>query len=81
MSLVNKLWIVVFLLLTVGCARTPQVITEIEYVQVNIPVRYKLDRPSRPKFRKNDTVPTYLARLIEYTSKLEVIIDENNSKD
>ena len=63
----------------VGCAK-PQVITKTEIVEVKVPVVYKLERPERPRFLAKDTVPTYLNKLVKYTEKLEVIIDEHNSK-
>ena len=63
----------------VGCAK-PQVITKTEIVEVKVPVVYALERPERPRYLAKDTVPTYLNKLVKYTEKLEVIIDEHNSK-
>lgn len=60
-----------------GCSR-PQIQHHIEYVEVKVPVVYKLDRPVRPKYTSKDTAPTYLLKVIEYTKTLEVIIDEHN---
>jgi hypothetical protein len=60
-----------------GCSR-PQIQHHIEYVEVKVPVVYKLDRPVRPKYTSKDTAPTYLLKIIEYTKTLEVIIDEHN---
>ena len=66
-------------LILVGCAK-PQVITKTEIVEVKVPVVYALERPERPRYLAKDTVPTYLNKLVKYTEKLEVIIDEHNSK-
>lgn len=64
-----------------GCtASKPRVITQTEIVEVKVPVVYRLERPDRPRFTSEDTVPTYLNKLVRYTEKLEVIIDEHNSK-
>lgn len=60
-----------------GCSK-PQMQHHIEYVEVKVPVVYKLDRPVRPKYTSKDTAPTYLLKIIEYTKTLEVIIDEHN---
>lgn len=60
-----------------GCSK-PQIQHHIEYVEVKVPVVYKLDRPVRPKYTSKDTAPTYLLKMIEYTKTLEVIIDEHN---
>ena len=60
-----------------GCSR-PQIQHHIEYVEVKVPVVYKLDKPVRPKYTSKDTAPTYLLKIIEYTKTLEVIIDEHN---
>lgn len=69
----------VVLLLTVllGCSK-PQIQHHIEYVEVKVPVVYKLDKPVRPKYTSKDTAPTYLLKVMEYTKTLEVIIDEHN---
>lgn len=60
-----------------GCSR-PQIQHHIEYVEVKVPVVYKLDKPVRPEYTSKDTAPTYLLKIIEYTKTLEVIIDEHN---
>lgn len=64
--------------LCLGCSKQPKVIYETKYVKVNVPVVYKLDRPNRPSFDKTDSSPTYLLKLIEYTKRLEAIIDGHN---
>lgn len=80
MSLLVKISSVILLVLTlVGCTK-PQVITKTEIVEVKVPVVYALERPERPRYLAKDTVPTYLNKLVRYTEKLEVIIDEHNSK-
>ena len=66
-------------MLLVGCAK-PQVITTTEIVEVKVPVVYRLERPERPRYLQTDTVPTYLNKLVKYTEKLEVIIDEHNKQ-
>ena len=49
-----------------------------EYIKINVPVKYKLDRPDRPKYEREDTPPVYVLKLINYTLTLENIIDEYN---
>lgn len=71
----NSIFLLCFAL--IGCTK-PQVQHHIEYVEVKVPVVYKLDKPVRPKYTSKDTAPTYLLKLIEYTKTLEVIIDEHN---
>lgn len=78
-SLVKISSIILLGLTLVGCAK-PQVITKTEIVEVKVPVVYALERPERPRYLAKDTVPTYLNKLVKYTEKLEVIIDEHNSK-
>ena len=80
-TLMKRTSIALLALLLVGCATTqPRTITKTEIVEVKVPVVYKLERPERPRFLEGDTVPTYLNKLVRYTEKLEVIIDEHNSK-
>lgn len=67
----------VCLLLSSGCT-SKEVIYTPKIQEVYIPVATKLDRPSRPNYSKSDTVPSYLLKLIEYTCRLEIIIDTNN---
>lgn len=69
--------IVLLLTVLLGCSK-PQIQHHIEYVEVKVPVVYKLNKPARPKYTSKDTVPTYLLKVIEYTKTLEVIIDEHN---
>ena len=65
-------------LMLVGCAK-PRIITKTEVVEVKVPVVYKLERPNRPRYKSTDTVPVYVNKLVKYTEKLEVIIDNHNS--
>jgi hypothetical protein len=60
-----------------GCSK-PNIQHHIEYVEVKVPVVYKLDKPLRPEYTSKDTIPTYLLKVLEYTKTLEVIIDEHN---
>lgn len=78
-SLVRISSITLLGLALVGCAK-PRVITKTEIVEVKVPVVYALERPERPRYLATDTVPTYLNKLVKYAEKLEVIIDEHNSK-
>ena len=61
-----------------GCA-TKEPLVRTEYIYVEVPVVYQLERPSRPKFT-NQSVPSYVKQLTTYTERLEVIIDEHNNK-
>lgn len=79
MNLVKISSLAILAAMLVGCAK-PKVITKMEIVEVKVPVVYKLERPNRPKFLRSDTVPTYLNKLVKYTEKLEVIIDEHNKQ-
>lgn len=78
--LVRSSLVVILGLVLVGCANKPRIITKTEIVEVKVPVVYPLIRPERPRYLHSDTVPTYLNKLVKYTEKLEVIIDEHNSK-
>lgn len=69
--------IVLLLTVLLGCSK-PQIQHHIEYVEVKVPVVYKLNKPVRPKYTSKDTAPTYLLKVMEYTKTLEVIIDEHN---
>lgn len=57
-----------------GCSFSKP-ITQYEYVTVEVPVKYVLERPPRPKFVKQ-SIPGYISELIMYVEKLELIIDE-----
>jgi len=65
------------LLLVLGCTN-PEVVYRTEYIKVEIPVVFKLERPDRPKFDINKSIPEYISDLITYTEILEVIIDNHN---
>ena len=67
------------LLLMFGCSAKQQT-PDIKLVEVKVPVVYRIDRPDRPVFTSNDTSVTYLVKVLSYTEKLEVIIDEHNNK-
>ena len=79
-TVITKISILLLGLTLVGCASKPRIVTKTEIVEVKVPVVYRLERPERPRFTNTDTVPTYLNKLVKYTEKLEVIIDEHNSK-
>lgn len=75
--------ILVLALMLSGCASAkPEkvYIPKSEIVKVPTYTVYKLERPSRPEFTKEDTLPSYLIKLTTYAEKLEVIIDEHNDK-
>lgn len=82
MNLLIRLFCIsIFSIFLVGCStKTPEPIIRTEYVEVKVPVKIKLYRPDRPKYSSSDTTPTYLLKLIEYTSRLEIIIDEYNEE-
>lgn len=76
----NKLFICLILGISLlGCAKQPMI--KYEYVEVKVPVKPVVNRPVRPVYNKKDSIPTYLLKLITYTNKLEVIIDENTTKE
>lgn len=80
MSFLKRISIGILLVLLVGCSK-PQIMYRTEYVTVEVPVVYKIDKPARPKYTSKDTAPTYLLKLMEYTKTLEVIIEEHNRKE
>lgn len=69
--------ILLIAMLLCGCSK-PIVQHHIEYVEVKVPVVYRLDKPARPQFSSKDTAPSYLVKLLQYTKTLEIIIDEHN---
>lgn len=77
--LVRGSLIAMIALLLSACAKPQHIVTKTEYIEVKVPVVYKIDRPDRPRYLKTDTVPTYLNKLVRYTHKLEIIIDEHNT--
>ena len=80
MRSVSILAIVVILLsLLAGCA-TKEPIIRTEYIRVEVPVVYKLERPSRPEFTSKKSTPGYTSEVLNYSEMLEVIIDEHNTK-
>lgn len=77
MTFLKIISIVLISAVLLGCSK-PQVQHHIEYVEVKVPVVYKIDKPVRPKYTSKDTAPTYLLKVMQYTKTLEVIIDEHN---
>ena len=71
----NSIFLLCFAL--IGCTK-PQVQHHIEYVEVKVPVVYRLDKPDRPQYTSKDTAPSYLVKLLQYTKTLEIVIDEHN---
>lgn len=68
-------------ILLLGCStKQPDVIYSTKYQEVKVPVVYNLQRPNRPVYQTTDAVPVYLLKILEYTSALEVIIDEYSEK-
>ena len=76
----NKLFILILVLfLITGCTSTnSEIIYKTEYIIVEVPVMYKLERPDRPKLENYYSIPDYLAGILTYTEILEVIIDNIN---
>ena len=70
-------------LLLMGCGFKdyPETVYRTEYQEVKTPVVCKQQRPKRPVYQTTDAVPVYLLKILEYTSTLEVIIDEHSKKD
>lgn len=79
MTFLKSSGLLLAMMLLVGCSAKPKIVTKVEYVEVKVPVVYKLERPERPRYLKTDTIPVYLNKLVRYTDKLEVIIDEHNA--
>ena len=79
MRSVNILVLAIFLSLLAGCA-TKEPIIRTEYIRVEVPVVYTLERPSRPEFTGKKSTPGYISEVLNYTEMLEVIIDEHNKK-
>ena len=70
-----KISLLLIILLT-GCTTTSEnVIVRTEYVRVEVPVVYKLNRPARP-MKADKSAPEYLSDILTYTETLETIIDE-----
>ena len=82
MKLISVCIVGCLLLSLVGCStKTPDTIYKTEYQEVKVPVVYKQQRPQRPAYLSGDTAPTYLLKILEYTTVLEVIIDEQGEKE
>lgn len=80
MNLVRISIISLLFMLIIGCSTKPTILYKTEYKEVKVPVIVKIDRPERPKYLSTDTNPSYLLKVLTYTKKLEVLIDEHNKK-
>lgn len=69
-------------LLLVSCTSKPKptidIVYKTKYVEVPVIVSYPIIKPNRPKQLKNDTMPSYLLKVLTYTKTLEILIDEHN---
>ena len=74
---VSLFLLIVLILMSVGCAAKEPII-HTEYVRVEVPVVYKLERPSRPEFTGKKSTPGYISEILTYTEMLENIIDKTN---
>ena len=76
-------FLIVFTILSIsGCAHKYEPckpLVKTEYVEVKVPVMYELKRPSRPKLTENQSIPSYLNKLLNYTKQLETIIDKTKN--
>lgn len=79
----KKVLFILIPFILIGCTTTkePTILYKTEFKEVKVPVMYKLNRPNRPKYTKDDNEVSYLLKLIKYVKELEVIIDKtsNNS--
>lgn len=81
MNLLNRIIINLILGISlIGCASQKPMV-KYEYVEVKVPVKPVINKPARPTYNKSDSIPAYLLKLLTYTKKLEVIIDENSVKE
>ena len=80
MNLVRISILSLLIILIVGCSTKPTILYKTEYKEVKVPVIVKIDRPERPKYLSIDTNPSYLLKVLTYTKKLEILIDEHNKK-
>lgn len=80
MNLVRTSILSLLIVLMVGCSAKSTILYKTEYKEVKIPVIVKIDRPERPKYLSTDTNPSYLLKVLTYTKKLEILIDEHNKK-
>lgn len=80
MNLVRTSILSLLIVLMVGCSTKPTILHKTEYKEVKVPVIVKIDRPERPKYLSTDTNPSYLLKVLTYTKKLEILIDEHNKK-
>jgi hypothetical protein len=61
-----------------GCSK-PTVLYKTTMKEVDVPVAVKINKPDRPIYASNDSMLTYLIKVIEYTETLEILIDEHNN--
>ena len=80
MNLVRTSILSLLIIFMVGCSTKPTILYKTEYKEVKVPVIVKIDRPERPKYLSTDTNPSYLLKVLTYTKKLEILIDEHNKK-
>jgi hypothetical protein len=63
-----------------ACTTAQRPMIHTEYVTIEIPVVYKIERPDRPKLL-DKAIPIYLSELLTYTGILELIIDSHGEND
>ena len=80
MNLVRTSILGLLIIFMVGCSTKPIILYKTEYKEVKVPVMVNIDRPERPKYLSTDTNPSYLLKVLTYTKKLEILIDEHNKK-
>ena len=80
MNLVRTSILSLLIVLMVSCSTKPTILYKTEYKEIKVPVIVKIDRPERPKYLSTDTNPSYLLKVLTYTKKLEILIDEHNKK-
>lgn len=83
MRILSLTTVFIIALVLCGCSNKQEICSPIiktEYVEVKIPVTYKLKRPSRPKLDESQPIPIYIKELTSYTETLEIIIDGTAKK-
>lgn len=80
MNLVRISILSLLIVLMVSCSAKPTILYKTEYKEVKVPIIVKIDKPERPKYLSTDTNPSYLLKVLTYTKKLEILIDEHNKK-
>jgi len=71
-------YILLLLILFLTACASPKPLVLTEYVTVEVPVMYKLERPERPQ-QMDLSIPEYIQKLLYYIKELEFIIDEVNN--